>query len=171
MHGDRTVERKIADAVNKVNRGLVAYFEKTVASTCAKIKKVDENWLRLMVDEITREFLQNTERDVSTILKNYAVNEKVTTLEYANRNLHSSRVWYPSGDPDKDVRAQLLAVDRAHLKQLSERVLTLHGEVRPILNEVQRQQCRLRSEFHEVQLCAKQISEARLEPSCFVSWK
>ncbi|KAF7259355.1 hypothetical protein EG68_03455 [Paragonimus skrjabini miyazakii] len=172
MSSSRSFETKITDAISKINKGLGAYFGKTVGATCVKIKQVDESWFVAAVEEVTQEFLSKSDEGLQTLLKQYSVNQKGAQLDYANRHLKTFKAWYyvvrfiqnqcfrqPSGDPNKDIRAHLLAVDREHVDVLAKRVLDLNRELRPRVNEVSKQERLLRDEFTELRLMLKQVDD------------
>ncbi|KAF6777922.1 hypothetical protein AHF37_07069 [Paragonimus kellicotti] len=159
MSSSRSFETKITDAISKINKGLGAYFGKTVGPTCVKIKQVDESWFTTIVEELIQEFLSKSNESLQTLLKQYSVNEKGAQLDYANKHLKTFKAWQPSGDPNKDIRAHLLAVDREHVDVLAKRVLDLNRELRPRVNEVRKQERLLLDEFTELRLMLNQIDD------------
>ncbi|KAF5394154.1 hypothetical protein PHET_12147 [Paragonimus heterotremus] len=159
MSSSRSFETKITDAISKINKGLGAYFGKTVGPTCVKIKQVDESWFVSTVEELIQEFLSKSDEGLQTLLKQYSVNEKGAQLDYANKHLKAFKAWQPSGDPKKDIRAHLLEVDREHVDVLAKRVLDLNRELRPRVNEMRKQERLLRDEFTELRLMLKQVDD------------
>ncbi|CAH8490627.1 unnamed protein product [Heterobilharzia americana] len=155
----QTPEQKITGTVEKLTEELGGYFLEKAQDKFEAIRSVHTNWFDDLVGTLVSEFQKNTSVECAEILSQYDVNKKGALVQEANQTLRRRKSWRPSGDPEKDIKAHILPLNKSYLEDLRSYSKELDLEVDKCSKELTKLRQILVDEFAEFQSVAKKLQK------------
>ncbi|CAH8876209.1 unnamed protein product [Trichobilharzia szidati] len=157
-----TAEQKITHALQIVTGNVEKYFTQLVEDICCCVITREAVWFEDTIKKVIPNFEKSTSDGIAEILSQYNVNNKALLLAEANETLKRSESWRPSGDPEKDIRAHLLPLNKSFLASLTPISRKLRRKTRRRFAKLKRLRCTLHDEITEFQSIAEKLQKLTL---------
>ncbi|CAH8471037.1 unnamed protein product [Schistosoma bovis] len=152
-----TSEERITIALQKITQKLGKCFLENVEHKCSHIRSKDATWFNNIVQDIVADFQKNSSEACAAVLSQYDINNKEILLEQANKTLNRTKSWRPSGDPEIDIRAHLLPLNKSYMENLSSYSQELDSELGRRSEELRRLRQTLYDEVIEFRSLAEKL--------------
>ncbi|CAH8832421.1 unnamed protein product [Trichobilharzia szidati] len=155
-----TPEQRITHVLQKVTEKTGKYFTELVETKCGALKSKDAVWFDDTIKKIISDFEKNSSDGCAKILSQYDINSKGALLAEANKTLkRRNRSWRPSGDPEKDIRAHILPLNKSFAENLSSYSRELESKVSRGLADLKKLRSTLHDEVTEFQSIAEKLQK------------